>query len=104
MEVGILILVAVLASGMSYITLRGYINEPAGGIAGGILWFLAAFGATAYETTSRTPCCMPEAQSSPGVAFVFAAFGVLMWVIAFFGIETVVDMRGRMEDGPGSGR
>lgn len=102
MQVGILILVAVLASGMSYITLRGYINEPAGGIAGGILWFLAAFGATAYETSSF--CCGTQAESAPGVAFAFAAFGLLMWVIAFFGIETVVDMRGRMDDGPGSGR
>lgn len=103
MQVSILIMVAALAAGMSYITFRGYINEPAGGIAGGILWFLAAFGATAYETAS-SPCCINEAQSSPGVAFVFAALGLLMWVVAFFGIETVVDMRGRMEDGPGGGR
>jgi Na+/glutamate symporter len=102
MQVSILIMVVALAAAMSYITLRGYINEPAGGIAGGILWFLGGFGATAYETSSF--CCGTQAESAPGVAFAFAAFGILMWVIAFFGIETVVDTVGRMEDAKGGGR
>lgn len=91
MELTFVILLTAVASALSYVTLSGRVIEVVGGIAGGLTWFLAAYGAAGY--TYRTGCCLHRDSAEP-VALLFVGFALIMWLVALFGVEQVARRAG----------
>lgn len=85
-ETALIIVVAIATIASAGVFTRN-LHEIYGGIASAVMWFVAAFGATAIEKT--TSCCTVT-YSEPGFAFLLTGAGLLMLLVGVAGLDRVV--------------
>lgn len=69
--------------------------DVVGGLASGFLWFVAAFGAMGLEVVSSGVTISKPATAT---GYLFAAFGILMIVVALIGTGFLLNTMDIVED------